>query len=1009
MSDAIQDDSIPLTTPGAYAVPGINASVQVLEELVGALHRITAQLDLLLGGGHSSGATDPPAVCEFAAQVGVEPADVYLALWCVVLQRLSGETSLSVDVQVSATDRVSATIDFTPTDQIGELALRARAAVLAGVRHAAGSPSSAPSATYGFAHGQLALPGADLQLRADGDFTVVGEPGVSAGAVQALRHLVGQLGTPSAKATPVVQLGLVGEADEHALQNLGKGPVQTDVATLATVFERVFSQFPDRIAVRYRGVDTSYADLDRRSRAVGALLRDAGVRPGDVVGVILPASTDQVATMLGIKRIGGAWLPMEAGDPVARIATVIKAADPVKVVCSRELADALELGERALVLEDTDGLQGDSGPFVSGAGDELAYVIFTSGSTGQPKGVRLTNAALENFIAGMPTALSWGSGARVGCLTATSFDIYILETWMSLATASTVVIAGDDEARTPGEIADFLTANRVTHAQMTPSRLRLLHADAEAADQALAGLDTLLVGGEAFPEELLVNLRRHPGLALYNVYGPTETCIWSSVKHLEQGSDVSLGTPLLNTTIYVLDEDLRMVPEGFPGDIWIGGRGVSPGYLNRPDLNQSVFLTSPHGGEPMYRTGDRGVWRDGELHYLGRVDNQVKIRGFRMELEEIEHVITHHEDVVDAAVIVDQVSRGNQLLRGFYQTRPGVSVAPRDLKDFLTGLLPGPMVPATLVAVPSIPMTTSGKVDRNAVRTRAENLDAWTASDDAPEPSASLSPLVLAAWRKVLGNVPISVTDSFFDLGGNSLNVIMLREELNRVLPGMVEVTELFAHATFGHLLDHLERRFIARAESVADAAGVTLPKAWFASSRAGSGSTQIEATIPAAVRERLGALAGGGESRQAALAAIHVAFAVTLHKLLAAEAITFWLSGPDGRVWPTRIDFAAQGDFPTVLNVHLAALARGDDIAPGQVSLTVDDGAVTIACLVGPYDGVDDALRAFDIVIGVDQPSDPHTVIVRYARRLTTLSMERLLASAMKLLGVLVLRSAIS
>ena len=1009
MSDAIQDDSIPLTTPGAYAVPGINASVQVLEELVGALHRITAQLDLLLGGGHSSGATDPPAVCEFAAQVGVEPADVYLALWCVVLQRLSGETSLSVDVQVSATDRVSATIDFTPTDQIGELALRARAAVLAGVRHAAGSPSSAPSATYGFAHGQLALPGADLQLRADGDFTVVGEPGVSAGAVQALRHLVGQLGTPSAKATPVVQLGLVGEADEHALQNLGKGPVQTDVATLATVFERVFSQFPDRIAVRYRGVDTSYADLDRRSRAVGALLRDAGVRPGDVVGVILPASTDQVATMLGIKRIGGAWLPMEAGDPVARIATVIKAADPVKVVCSRELADALELGERALVLEDTDGLQGDSGPFVSGAGDELAYVIFTSGSTGQPKGVRLTNAALENFIAGMPTALSWGSGARVGCLTATSFDIYILETWMSLATASTVVIAGDDEARTPGEIADFLTANRVTHAQMTPSRLRLLHADAEAADQALAGLDTLLVGGEAFPEELLVNLRRHPGLALYNVYGPTETCIWSSVKHLEQGSDVSLGTPLLNTTIYVLDEDLRMVPEGFPGDIWIGGRGVSPGYLNRPDLNQSVFLTSPHGGEPMYRTGDRGVWRDGELHYLGRVDNQVKIRGFRMELEEIEHVITHHEDVVDAAVIVDQVSRGNQLLRGFYQTRPGVSVAPRDLKDFLTGLLPGPMVPATLVAVPSIPMTTSGKVDRNAVRTRAENLDAWTASDDAPEPSASLSPLVLAAWRKVLGNVPISVTDSFFDLGGNSLNVIMLREELNRVLPGMVEVTELFAHATFGHLLDHLERRFIARAESVADAAGVTLPKAWFASSRAGSGSTQIEATIPAAVRERLGALAGGGESRQAALAAIHVAFAVTLHKLLAAEAITFWLSGPDGRVWPTRIDFAAQGDFPTVLNVHLAALARGDDIAPGQVSLTVDDGAVTIACLVGPYDGVDDALRAFDIVIGVDQPSDPQTIIVRYARRLTTLSMERLLASAMKLLGVLVLRSAIS
>lgn len=1004
MSDVIQENAT-LTAP-TFADPATtqtpNTGAEVLEEVLGALHRITAQLDLLLAGGRPPGADHDAVVRAFASQEGVEPSDVHLALWCVVLNRLTGDTSLNIDVQVSATERVSTVIDVAPADKIGDLARRARAAVLAGAR-----TPSAPPAPYGFAHGHAVLPGAGVQLRVDSGFTVFAEGGVDAGAAQALRHLAGGLGSASAGDVPVGQLSLLGEADEAALTALGTGPVQAEVPTLASVFERVFDQHRDRIAVRYRGTDTTYADLDRRSRAVGALLRDAGVRPGDVVGVILPASTDQVATMLGIKRIGGAWLPLEAGDPAGRTATVIETANPVRVVCSRAMADALELGERALVLEDTDQLEGDSGAFVAGSADDLAYVIFTSGSTGQPKGVRLTNGALENFLQGMPAALGWADDARVGCLTATSFDIYILETWMSLATGATVVIADGDEARTPAEIADFLTRNGVTHAQMTPSRLRLLHADADAADRALEGLDTLLVGGEAFPEELLADLRRHPDLAVHNVYGPTETCIWSSVKPLVGGAGVSLGSPLLNTTIYVLDEELRRVPPGFPGDIWIGGRGVSPGYLNRPDLNRSVFLTSPHGGEPMYKTGDRGVWRDGELHYLGRVDNQIKIRGFRMELEEIERVITRHDDVVGAAVIVDEVSRGNQLLRGFYQCRPGSSVGSRELKEFLAGLLPEPMIPATLTAVPSIPMTTSGKVDRNAVRRRSEDLSSWTASVPVAASPEGLGPLVLGAWRKVLGNVPISGSDSFFDLGGNSLNVIMLREELNQVLPGMVEVTELFAHATFSRLLDHLEQRFIARAETVADAVGVTLPQGWFTSSR--SGTAQIEAPIPAIVRERLIALAGGGASQLAALAAIHVTFAVTLHKLLGVEAVTFWLAGADGHARPTRIDLAARADFPAALKEHLAALAHheGGTSGTGRPSGAPDDGTAAIACLVAPYGAAADVLREFDIVIGVDEPTDPRTVIVRYARRLTTLSMERLLTSAMKLLGVLALRSA--
>jgi iturin family lipopeptide synthetase A len=255
----------------------------------------------------------------------------------------------------------------------------------------------------------------------------------------------------------------------------------------------------------------------------------------------------------------------------------------VKVVCSTELAVALELGERALEVTQ-EYLAAAQPPTVAPAKPEdLAYTIFTSGSTGAPKGVMVTHRSLANFLCGIPDALGWAEGRTVACLTTPSFDIHLLETLLTLTRGGTVVVAEETDARTPAGLAAFLTANEVDYLQLTPTRLRLLCSDPQAA-AALGSLEKIFVGGEAFPESLLAGLRSHESLQIFNVFGPTETCVWSSVKDLTSDTPVSIGTPIANTTFYVLDDSLQLVPEGTAGNLWIGGLGVSPGYLGRPDV-----------------------------------------------------------------------------------------------------------------------------------------------------------------------------------------------------------------------------------------------------------------------------------------------------------------------------------------------------------------------------------------------------------------------------------------
>ncbi|MGW6711471.1 amino acid adenylation domain-containing protein [Streptomyces globisporus] len=805
----------------------------------------------------------------------------------------------------------------------------------------------------------------------------------------------------------VGELSLLDEAAGERLLALGTGPAVSDTALLPELFRAACEKHTREPAVRFRGEDLSYGELAARVERHAALLHRHGVRRGDLVGLLLTPSPDLITLMLAVNRLGCSWLPMDVATPRKRLAGFVETARPAVIVCEEEGA-AADLGATVLVLP------GDTAPPADGgapaaddttcAAGDPAYVIFTSGSTGTPKGVTVTNEALANFLRGMPDALRWGTRKAVACLTTPSFDIHLLETLVTLVRGGTVVVADRGEARTPAGIAEFVVRNAVDYLQLTPTRLRLLHADPDAAFEALDALEKLVVGGEAFPEDLLDGLRSHSSLEVFNVYGPTETCIWSSVKDLTGDTAVSIGSPIDNTTLYVLDGDLRMVPEGMAGDLWIGGLGVSPGYLGRPDLNDEVFRDDPYRAGRMYRSGDRAVWRNGEIHCLGRTDNQVKVRGHRIELEEIELAVTAHERVTAAAAVVVDLAPGNRVIRGFYQAMPGEPLAQEHLRDFLAERLPHYMVPATFTAVAGIPVTTSGKVDRPAL---AQLFVEQPPQDPGERAGAGLGRELVAAWKRILGDVPLGQDDSFFDLGGNSFSLILLLNELDAVFPGLLDVSDLFAHPTLGRLRSHIEAKLARQAQGGTTAdTGVRIPESWFA--KAGRGGGRVETTLSPRVREGLTRLRKDVDRDTGDL--LLATFALTLGKVLDQDALTLYVVRGADTVIPVGFDFAGKGDLREVLDddrhrpdeahrVDLGAFTAGRN-AGGKVSVAVCDSGRTDEARL---------LRHFDLVLGVDLPAGPSVVGaapsglgIGFARKIDSAAAERLLSGYVRLLGAL-------
>jgi amino acid adenylation domain-containing protein len=508
--------------------------------------------------------------------------------------------------------------------------------------------------------------------------------------------------------------------------------------------------------------------------------------------------------LLAILKAGGAYVPMDPSYPVQRIALMIEDSEAQVILATESTRSRLGKSARRVVSIDRDAeaIAGNGTHPVSSAasGQNLAYVIYTSGSTGKPKGVMIEHRNAVNFFTGMDRAIGSDPGVWLA-VTSISFDISVLELFWTLTRGFQVIIHGDEGTQTiPGEIRNY----GVTHMQSTPSLARMVAVNPDGL-AALGRLKKLFLGGEALPPSLIRQLRQEFRGEMHNMYGPTETTIWSTTFPITGDSDsISIGKPIANTQVYVLDSELRPVAAGEAGDLYIGGDGVVRGYWRRPDLTAERFLSDPfRPGNRVYCTGDIARFLpDGNLEFLGRADFQVKLRGFRIEIGEIEAALEHQAGVGQAAVVAREFKPEDKRLVAYVVPKPGTELEIADLRAALAATLPEYMVPSNFVFLDSLPLTANGKIDRSAL----PNLSTLeNESGTAPEPPRNeLERVIAEAWKDALGVDRVGLNENFFDLGAHSLMVAEVHIQLQQLLGRELSLVDLFQFPTVTALAKHL-------------------------------------------------------------------------------------------------------------------------------------------------------------------------------------------------------------
>nr|WP_269770174.1 non-ribosomal peptide synthetase/type I polyketide synthase [Cystobacter fuscus] len=568
------------------------------------------------------------------------------------------------------------------------------------------------------------------------------------------------------------------------LLRLSRGPVEAlPTCTVTDLIEAQVARTPEAPALGVEGARLTYRELDERAHQLAWHLRSLGVGPEVRVGLYSERSLEMVVGLLAILKAGGAYVPLDPHLPHERLAWLLEDARITVLLSQPALMPRLPTGHAAQVvpleLEPLSARPRRALTSLTRA-DNLAYVMFTSGSTGRPKGVQVPHRTVVNFFTGMDACLDLSGRGVWLAVTPLSFDISVLELLWTLARGFTVVV--QPEPRELLGLARAIREHAVTHLQCTPTLARALLSEPACAE-ALRSLRQMLVGGEALPLDLARALRERVPSVL-NMYGPTETTVWSSTQALParmEGS-VSLGAPIANTQLYVLDAYLNLVPPGVPGELFIGGQGVARGYLGRPELTAERFVPDPFGatpGERLYRTGDRVCRRaDGSLEFLGRIDFQVKLRGLRIELGEIEAALERHPQVHQAVVLMREDSPGDKRLVAYVMPTPGAQPpTAEEVRDFLKTKLPEYMVPWSIVALPALPLTVSGKVDRKALP-----APVLVPVPEAPTASAPVEDdtcrVLFELAAEVLRVPRVRPEDNFLDLGGDSIKAIQLSARL---------------------------------------------------------------------------------------------------------------------------------------------------------------------------------------------------------------------------------------
>jgi amino acid adenylation domain-containing protein len=650
-----------------------------------------------------------------------------------------------------------------------------------------------------------------------------------------VRLLEGVVACPESR---ISQLPLLGEAErQRLLVHWNDTAREYPQRCVQELFSEQAARTPGAPAVIFGEQQLSYAELEARSNQLAHHLVSLGVGPEVIVGLCVERSIEMVVGLLGILKAGGAYLPLDPQYPRERLEYMLQDTAAAVVLTPLQVRDALPKHAGVTVNLDGDwslsGREPVSEPLPCTQAGHLAYVIYTSGSTGRPKAVGVTHGNVANLLHHFSATLALSRSDTMLAITPLTFDIAGLELYLPLICGGRIVLASRADVLAPERLSGLIRTHSVTMLQATPATWRMLQ-----SNEAQLSLTAALCGGEAIDADLAKYLRE-VGARAYNVYGPTETTIWSTVSVLADGKRLSLGQPIANTQIYILDESLNLVPVGVIGEVHIAGAGVARGYLNRASLTAERFIPDPFGsaGERLYRTGDLARWTtDGELEFIGRVDHQVKIRGFRIELGEVESVLLEHAAVREAVVVAREGATYTSRGRG-REAEPGADgeramraqpEAPGDkrlvayvvgatgqdaphipqvaeLQAYLRQRLPQYMVPSAWVVLERLPLNANGKVDRQglpAPEGRSED-SAYVAPRNATEQ------LLAQIWSEVLRVSRISVHDNFFVLGGDSLRAIRVIARMRQMFGLEASVRLMFelpTIATFAERMGEMKR-----------------------------------------------------------------------------------------------------------------------------------------------------------------------------------------------------------
>ena len=608
--------------------------------------------------------------------------------------------------------------------------------------------------------------------------------------------------------SPISKLPLItGEELRHIVFELNHTMVNFPrEKCIHQLIEKQAEQTPDHVAIIHDQTEITYSELDRRANALAKHLGELGVEQDVRVGILMKKSLRSVEALLAVLKSGGAYVPIHISSPPERIQFILKDAN-VKVLLTNMDPGPLDEFTGVVVNLNDKNLLTESNPLHSRNlvnSDSLAYVIYTSGSTGEPKGVMVNHSSLVNFLCSMRNSPGMNQDTVMLALASISFDPSTLELFLPLMVGAKVVVASEEMTTNPLLLAETINRHHVNMLQATPATWQLL---LDTGWAGKAGLKALC-GGDVLTRKMADQLLERVG-SLWNVYGPTETTVWSTYCQIQKGDNpVTIGHPIGNAQIYLLDRYLQIVPVGVIGELHIAGEGLARGYLNNPKLTEEKFIPNIFSSKPgarLYKTGDLGRYLpDYEIEILGRMDDQVKVQGHRMELGEITSVLLQHPSVSDGIVITRTEISGNKRLVAYFVPNNDTFSDPTTLREFLGKKLPDYMIPSFFVSMDSLPLTVNGKIDRKSLPVPGDlsQLSGYVAPRNEEEE------VMVKIWQNVLYAEQVGIHDNFFDLGGASIQSIQIVAKAN-MYGYKISVENVFEYQTIAELAAYIKGNYI--------------------------------------------------------------------------------------------------------------------------------------------------------------------------------------------------------